>query len=121
MTTAVISLPTLAYSDDATLDEVHEAAAVALRQGPIALGPYGIPEVLSHDLVRTVLRDSRFVTPQGLGLMVQGITSGPIWDRVSRWLIGLNGAEHRRLRRLVAKAFTPRTAERMPLGVIFFT
>jgi cytochrome P450 len=76
------------------------------------LGPFG-PEVLTHDLVRTVLRDSRFVMPQGIGLVIQGITSGPVWDKVCQLLISLNGAEHLRLRRLVSRAFTPRAAARL--------
>ena len=52
------------------------------------MGPYG-PELLTYELVRTVLRDSRFAMPQGIGLVVQGITSGPVWDRVCRLLISL--------------------------------
>ena len=111
MTTAT-ALPTLTYGPESTLDEFRTALVGARRRGPIALGQYG-PEVLSYDLVRTVLRDSRFVNPQGSGLVVQGITSGPVWDLVTKLLISLEGAEHNRLRRLVARAFTPRAAERM--------
>jgi hypothetical protein len=110
--TIVIALPTIVYEDDRNPDAVHEMLAKAQRQGPIALGPYG-PELLSHGLVRTVLRDSRFVIPKGIGLVVQGITSDPVWDRVTNQLLSLDGAEHQRLRRLVARAFTPRAAERM--------
>jgi cytochrome P450 len=69
--------------------------------------------VLSYELVRTVLRDSRFATAHGLGLDVQGITSGPLWDRATQNILGLDGDEHHRLRRLVSKAFAPRGAERM--------
>ncbi len=105
-------LPILLYKNDRNPDELHAEFAEALRQGPVALGPYG-PEVLGYDLVRTVFRDSRFVIPKGIGLTMQGITSGPVWDRVTRQLLNLDGAEHHRLRRLVAKAFTPRAAERM--------
>lgn len=111
MTTAT-ALPTLTYGPESTLDEFRTALVGARRRGPIALGQYG-PEVLSYDLVHTVLRDSRFVNPQGSGLVVQGITSGPLWDLVTKLLISLEGAEHNRLRRLVARAFTPRAAERM--------
>ncbi|GAA2399695.1 cytochrome P450 [Mycolicibacterium llatzerense] len=111
MTTAT-ALPTLTYGPESTLDEFRTALVGARRRGPIALGQYG-PEVLSYDLVRTVLRDSRFVNPQGSGLVVQGITSGPLWDLVTELLISLEGAEHNRLRRLVARAFTPRAAEQM--------
>jgi cytochrome P450 len=82
------------------------------KRSPIALGPYG-PEALTYDLVRAVLRDPRFVMPQGLGLAAQGITSGPLWDRVITGILSLDGAEHHRLRRLVCKAFTPRATERL--------
>jgi cytochrome P450 len=114
MTSAIqdVALPTLVYDATTSRDELVEKLAEAQRQGPIALGPYG-PEVLSYDLVRTVLRDSRFVMPQGISLVVQGITSGPVWDRVTKQLISLDGAAHQRLRRLVARSFTPRAAERM--------
>jgi cytochrome P450 len=106
------ALPSLAYHDAATPDEAHHLIGQARRQSQIALGPYG-PELLSYDLVRTVLRDSRFAMPRGIGLVVQGITAGPIWDKVTKLLISLDGAEHHRLRRLVSKVFTPRAAERM--------
>ena len=107
-----LALPPIAHHDATDPDEAHRLISQARRQSPIALGPYG-PELLTYDLVRTVLRDSRFAMPQGIGLMVQGITSGPVWDRVCRLLISLDGPEHHRLRRLVSRAFTPRAAERM--------
>jgi cytochrome P450 len=65
------------------------------------------PEALTYDAVRTVLRDPRFMMPRGLNLVVQGITSGPVWDRVCKLLISLEGAQHQRLRRLVSRVFTP--------------
>jgi cytochrome P450 len=106
------TLPTVDYGDGRDPDEAHRAIWVARRHAPIAFGPYG-PELLDYELVRTMLRDSRFVMPRGIGLVVQGITSGPVWDRVGNLLVSLNGAEHHRLRRLVARAFTPRAADRM--------
>jgi cytochrome P450 len=106
------TLPTVDYGDGRDPDAVHRAIRVARQHAPIAFGPYG-PELLDYELVRTMLRDSRFVMPRGIGLVVQGITSGPVWDRVGNLLVSLNGAEHHRLRRLVARAFTPRAADRM--------
>ena len=44
---------------------------------------------------------------------MQGITSGPLWDRATTNILGLDGAVHHRLRRLVSKAFAPRAAERL--------
>lgn len=84
----------------------------AQRQAPIALGPFG-PEVLSYQLVRSVLRDARFQIPPGLNLVVQGITSGPLWDKVMNSLLCLEGAAHQRLRSLTSKAFTPRATFRL--------
>ena len=107
-----ISWPIFAYQDSTDPDEAHRIIRRAHRQAPIALGPYG-PEVLDYDLARTVLRDSRFVLPRGLSLAVQGITSGPVWDKVCQTLMSVDAAQHHRLRRLVSRAFTPRAAERM--------
>jgi cytochrome P450 len=112
-----LALPSIAYHHESDPDEVHRLIGQARERSPIAMGPYG-PELLTYDLVRTVLRDPRFAMPQGIGLVVQGITSGPVWDRVCRLLISLNGAEHHRLRRLVSRAFTPRAAERMRAACI---
>jgi cytochrome P450 len=105
-------LPTFCYDHLTDPDEAHRVIAEAREQAPIAIGPYG-PEVLTHEVVRTVLRDDRFTTAQGLGLEVQGVTSGPLWDRATSNILGLDGAVHHRLRRLVSKAFAPRAAERL--------
>jgi cytochrome P450 len=105
-------LPSIAYEHVDDPEEAHRLIAQARRQAPIAIGPHG-PEILSYRLVRSVLRDDRFAPPKGLFLASQGITSGPLWERAISNLLSLDGAEHHRLRRLVAKAFTPRAAERL--------
>jgi cytochrome P450 len=110
-------LPTFAYDHLTDPDEAHRVIADARRQAPIAIGPHG-PEVLSYELVRTVLRDNRFITAHGLGLDLQGITSGPVWDRAITNILGLDGAQHHRLRRLVSKAFAPRGAERLRARIL---
>lgn len=105
-------LPAISYEDAPDAETAHRIIREARQRSSIAMSPYG-PEVLTYDLVRTVLRDARFAMPQGVGLAVQGITSGPVWDRVTKLLISLDGAEHHRLRRLISRAFTPRAAQRM--------
>ncbi len=105
-------LPTLNYDHTESPGEVYPRIQTALRQAPIAIGPIG-PEVLSYELARAVLRDTRFTTPPGLHLMAQGVTSGPLWDKVTRSLLCLEGTEHQRLRSLVSKAFTPRSTARL--------
>jgi hypothetical protein len=52
-------LPAIAYEHAHNSEEAHRLIRQARLQGPIALGPHG-PEVLSYELVRTVLRDPRF-------------------------------------------------------------
>ena len=105
-------LPELAYCDLDDPQEVHRHLRATRERAPIAFGPRG-PEVLTYDLAQTVLRDPRFCVPKGLGLQAQGITSGPLWDRTVRGILSLDGDEHHRLRRLVAKAFTPRAADQL--------
>jgi cytochrome P450 len=105
-------LPVLSYEFADTPADVYPQIQAAQQQSPIALGPYG-PEVLSYELVRTVLRDTRFQIPPGLSLIVQGITSGPLWDKIVNSLLCLERDAHRRLRSLVSKAFTPRASERL--------
>ena len=110
-------LPTIDYQHIDDPEEAHAIFREARRQAPIALGPHG-PELLTYDLVRSVLRDPRFCVPPGFGLGAQGITSGPLWDRVTANLLSLDGAEHHRLRRLVSKAFAPRGAARLRTTIV---
>jgi cytochrome P450 len=105
-------LPSIAYEHAHSPEEAYRLIGQARRQGPIALGPHG-PEVLSYELVRKVLRDPRFRVPKGIALATQGITSGPVWDKATAGLLSRDGADHNRLRRLVSKAFTPRSTARL--------
>jgi cytochrome P450 len=104
--------PTLSYDLTDTPQQIYPQFQAAQQKAPICLGPIG-PEVLSYELARTVLRDPRFVIPPGIHLSAHGITSGPLWDRVTRSILNMEGAEHRRLRGLVSKAFTPRATASM--------
>ncbi len=105
-------LPTLDYEITESPHDVYARIRAAQQAGPIAIGPFG-PEVLSYDLARAILRDTRFVIPPGLQLSAQGVTSGPLWDRVVGSIICAEGAEHHRLRSLVSRAFTPRATALM--------
>lgn len=105
-------LPTLTYGLTATPHDVLEDVRLAQSRAPIAIGPLG-PEILSYELVREILRDNRFRLPSGITLAAQGITSGPLFDKLANSLLGLDGAPHVRLRKLVAKAFTPRATSRL--------
>jgi cytochrome P450 len=105
-------LPMIDYDVTATPAQIYPRLLEARALAPIVLGPFG-PEVLSYELVRTVLRDGRFQVPPGYILEVQGITSGPLWDKVTNSILAMDGAEHQRVRSVVSKAFTPRAVERL--------
>ena len=105
-------LPVLSYDFTDTPQDIYPQFHAAQQTAPIALGPIG-PEVLSYELARTVLRDPRFVVPTGIHLSAHGITSGPLWDRVTSSILNMEGEKHRRLRSLVSRAFTPRATARM--------
>jgi cytochrome P450 len=105
-------LPTLQYDITDTVHEVAPRIHDVRKQSPIAIGPLG-PEVLGYELARGILRDPRFVFPPGMHMTARGITSGPLYDRVLGTILGMDGDEHRRLRGLVSKAFTPRASARM--------
>ena len=105
-------LPIIEYDVAATPEQVSDQLRAAQRQAPIAIGPVG-PEILSYEFARSVLRDTRFGIPPGISLMAQGVTSGPLYDKVMGTLLCLDGAEHQRLRKLVSKAFTPRATSRL--------
>ena len=100
-------LPTLVYDVEEAPAQVYPRLQEAQRQAPVALGPH-VTEVLSYSMVRSILRDTRFQIPPGINLLVQGITSGPLWDKVVNSLLCLEGDPHHRLRSLTSKAFTPR-------------
>jgi cytochrome P450 len=93
-------------------EDPHGMLRDALRRGPLAQGPFGM-EALSYEAVQAVIRDRRYLAPAGLTLAAQGITEGPLWDRVSKGILSIDGEEHARLRRFVAQSFTPRTTERL--------
>lgn len=105
-------LPTLSYNLTATPHDILEDVRAAQARAPIAIGPLG-PEILSYELARDILRDNRFRLPPGITLAAQGITSGPLFDKMVGSLLGLDGAPHVRLRKLVSKAFTPRATSRL--------
>lgn len=105
-------LPAFTYGLSAGPHDIVEDLRLAQSRAPIAIGPLG-PEILSYELARDILRDNRFRLPSGVTLAAQGITSGPLFDKLATSLLGLDGPPHVRLRKLVAKAFTPRATARL--------
>ncbi|HKY76632.1 MAG TPA: cytochrome P450 [Acidimicrobiia bacterium] len=68
-----------------------------------------------YDDCLAVLRDPRLVRgwSSRLDSMSADWRRRPALDGADRWLLMLDGADHTRLRKLVTRAFTPRTVERL--------
>ena len=93
---------------DFTAPEVF-AAQAASWYADSPLGPLVLRYAEAHEL----LRDRRLDHGGDDYLRRNGITSGPIHDWYVPMIVNRDGADHRRLRGLVARSFTPRTIDRL--------
>jgi cytochrome P450 len=99
--TAYLDLADPSFS--ATGDEVRAAR----EQDWWARTDYGIA-VLRYAEVRALLADRRLAQGSAKWPAHNGVTTGPFVRWWSRTLLNLEGADHHRLRRLLAPAFAPR-------------
>lgn len=106
-------LPPIAYEHAENPEEAHRLIRQARLQGPITQGPHG-PEVLSYELVRTVLRDPPIRHAEGhYACGTRHYVRAAVGQGVTTGLLSRDGADHNRLRRLVSQAFTPRSTARL--------
>ncbi|MFF8289934.1 cytochrome P450 [Streptomyces sp. NPDC016309] len=89
------------------------------RWGPVAPAewPGGVPcwAVVGHAELETVLTDGRFARSPAHWRALREGEVPPDWPMLAhltrKWMLTADGADHRRLRRVVAAAFTPRRVE----------
>jgi cytochrome P450 len=67
--------------------------------------------VITREHVHRLLADPRLVSSIEAFVRIQGVTEGPIYDMVTSSLLAVDGDDHTRIRRIVSRAFTPRTVE----------
>jgi cytochrome P450 len=96
------------------LDRVEALAVLAeARKGHwLARTPMGYI-VTRHEDVTAILRDRRFLSALSLITQMQGVDESRFVERRRQSILSLDGEEHARLRRLVAPAFTPKSADRL--------
>jgi len=63
---------------------------------------------MSEDDVDGVLTDPRFVAVAVPTLRLSGVESGPLWDLWQHLMFSKNGDEHRRIRGIVQREFSPK-------------
>ncbi len=86
------------------------AVSAARAQAPIARTAFGAL-VIERVQVHALLADPRLDSSLLPIVRMQGLTDGPIYDLLARALLSVDGEDHTRLRKLVSRAFTPRSVE----------
>jgi cytochrome P450 len=111
---AELEVPTWDYTDETiTGPRFHEVMLGLAAQSWIARAdPVGWI-VLDHEAVAFFMRTAQANFPGILMLEVQGVTEGPMWDRMKGNLLDLRGDDHRRQRKLVQHAFAPKEADKL--------
>src|SRR3954447_43892 len=107
-----LELPSYDHLDGVTGARFHELLDELAQKSWLVRGAMGLA-VLDREVGNAVLRDRRFAFPALELLELQGVTSGPIWDRTVDGLMVQSGEPHARLRAMLTPAFTPRSTERL--------
>jgi cytochrome P450 len=107
-----LDLPEFDPADPSLTGEVyHERLAVLRERGWLARSPIAYV-VLSHEAGEFFLRARQTAFPGREIADLFGITGGRLREMIDANILNLTGERHRRLRSLVAHAFTPRAAAR---------
>lgn len=108
-----MGMPTLDYADPEVARNPQAVARRLLAEGHwIVRTPFGYA-LLDWDDCKAVDRDPRLRTPEGLGVPAMGITEGKAYEWASRTVLGLDGADHDRIRRLAQPGFAPRRLDEL--------
>ena len=92
--------------------EAITAVEKARAQHWLMRAPIGVA-LSRYEDVTAILRDRRFHSALALIPQMAGIDDSDFAERRQRSILAMEGDEHSRLRRLVASAFTPRSADRL--------
>lgn len=106
-----LDLPLVPFSQSQDRQERRAVMREIARLSPIARTDIGYAAV-HYDTVTKVLRDKRWHSAAGLAARLAGSVD-PRLDRGRVSILNAEGDTHVRLRRLVAPAFSPRSADRL--------
>jgi len=70
-------------------------------------------DFMSEDDAEAVLTDPRFVAVALPTLHLSGVTDGPLWDLWTNLMFAKDADDHRRIRNVVAREFSPKRVERL--------
>ena len=112
VTADTLDIPTIPFRQEQTRAARQELLRSIASDSWLARNDIGY-SVLSYDAVVGVLRDKRWHSAAGLVSQIQGITDERFLSRRRVSILNAEGDTHVRLRRLVAPAFSPRSADRL--------
>ena len=107
-----LELPELDMIEPGGREQARAQIAAAREQHWLARAPLGFVATRYQD-VAAILRDRRFHSAFAMLAELSGLEDDEYFQSRRRSILALEGEEHARLRRLVAPAFTPRSADRM--------
>ena len=107
-----LSLPEIPVIMDQSRTDRHQFLRDVAGQSWLAKTEIGY-SVLTYESVMGILRDKRWQSAVGFIAQLQGITNETFMSRRRESILSAEGEVHVRLRRLVAPAFSPRSADRL--------
>lgn len=107
-----LSLPEIPVIMDQSRTDRHQFLRDVASQSWLAKTEIGY-SVLTYESVMGILRDKRWQSAIGFIAQLQGITNETFMSRRRESILSAEGEVHVRLRRLVAPAFSPRSADRL--------
>ena len=102
--------PYLDLFDAGFLADPVATVAELRREGSVFRTPLGV-SIVDRPMVHELLRDRSLHSSLLNLLRLQGLNDGPLFDMAASSLLGLEGEDHTRIRRLVSRSFTPRAAD----------
>jgi cytochrome P450 len=105
------SLPVLNLNAPEIWQDIHAPLRDAREEAAFAVSGEGAVHVLRDAEVEACLRDPRFLAADLMAL--NGLRNGPLWEWWNSVMFSKNPPAHTRLRKLVSRAFTPRSVERL--------
>ena len=107
-----LTLPEIPVIMDQSRMDRHQFLRDVADQSWLAKTEIGY-SVLTYESVIGILRDKRWQSAVGFIAQLQGITNEAFTSRRRESILSAEGEVHVRLRRLVAPAFSPRSADRL--------
>ena len=107
-----LQIPKVPFVMDQQRSDRHALLREIAKESWLARTDIGY-SVLTYDAVMGILRDKRWHSATGMVAQLQGITDEAFLGRRQVSILNAEGDVHVRLRRLVAPAFSPRSADRL--------